>query len=104
MSNRQEYSVDALDLLKIEINKLMEARKKVLQLDNLLLQYREDIIKLIKSGCNAKEITKMFQDAHIKVGVHKVKKLYFAKKPTKHKTNARKEQVMTPLNISDEAS
>lgn len=104
MSNKKEYNLDTLEVLKTEINKLKEARKKILPLDTLLLQQQKDIIELIKSGCNAKEITKVFQAAQIKVGVAKVKQLYFSKRISKSKPKVRENRVILPKNNLKEPS
>lgn len=96
MRNKQMYSTDTLEILKNEINKVKEKRKNVLSLDKVLLQQQKDVLELIKSGCNAKEITNMFKAAQIKVGIAKIKQLYFAKKISKPKSH--KNLVTTPIS------
>lgn len=81
--SKQTYSLDTLALLMAEIDKVKEARKKILLLDNLLLRPKKEVAELIKSGCNARDVTAIFKAAHIKVGVAKIKQLYFLKKNDK---------------------
>lgn len=104
MSNKQEYSLDTLEVLKVEINKLREARKKILSLDKLLSQQQKEVNALIKAGCNAKEITNMFQAANIRVGLGKIKKLYFSKKVTNTKPKVSKNPDILPAKNQDENS
>lgn len=96
MSVKQEYSLDTLAILNDEINKIKDQRKNILSLDKILLQPQKDIIELIKSGCTAKDIANIFKTVQIKVGVAKIKKLYFCKKTIKTKHNQTKAKIVTP--------
>lgn len=101
MSNKQVYSVNTLEMLKIEIDKLKEKRKTILSLEQILLQPKKDILALIKSGCTAKELAKTFQAAQINIGVAKIKQLYFAKKTNSNKQKVREHDAVLPQNNQD---
>lgn len=77
MQNRKVYSYDTINVLETEINKFREVKDNELTLDKILLQTKKRITELIELKCTAKEIAVIFNNAEIKVGVNKIKKLYF---------------------------
>ena len=89
---RKVYSLDTINVLKTEITKFREEKNNELTLDKILIQAKKNITELIELKCTAKEIAAIFNNAGIKVGVNKIKQLYFTpvtrknSKPT-NKTN-----------------
>lgn len=82
---RQVYSPDTINVLETEISKLRKEKDNELTLDKILTQAKKNITELIELKCTAKEIAAVFNKAGIKVGVNKIKKLYFT--PVVHKTS-----------------
>lgn len=77
MQKRKVYSQDTINVLEVEINKFREIKDNELTLDKILLQAKKMVVELIELKCTAKEIATIFNNAGIKVGVNKIKKMYF---------------------------
>jgi hypothetical protein len=77
MQKRKVYSQDTINVLEVEINKFREIKDNELTLDKILLQAKKMVVELIELKCTAKEIAAIFNNAGIKVGVNKIKKMYF---------------------------
>ena len=74
---RKVYSPDTINVLEIEISKFKKEKDNELTLDKILIQAKKNITELIELKCTAKEIAAIFNKAGIKVGVNKIKQLYF---------------------------
>ena len=74
---RKVYSLDTINVLKAEINNFREEKNNELTLDKILNQAKNDVAELIDIRCTAKEIAAIFNKSGIKVGVNKIKQLYF---------------------------
>ncbi len=77
MQKRKVYSTDTINRLNVEINQFREVKVKELTLDKILLQAKKGVADLIDLKCTANEIAAIFNRAGIKVGVNKIKQLYF---------------------------
>lgn len=86
MKNKKVYNLDIMNILKTEINNLKDHKKQELTLDKILLQARKDVADLIEMNCSAQEIATIFNKSGIKVGINRIKKLYFTS-AIKRKTN-----------------
>lgn len=77
MQNKKIYNHDVINTLKVEIGKLKDHKKLELTLDKILVHAKKDITELVELNCTAQEIAAIFNKVGIKVGINRIKKLYF---------------------------
>ena len=94
---RKIYSPDTINVLKTEITKFKEEKNNELTLGKILIQAKKNITELIELKCTAKEIAAIFNSAGIKVGVNKIKQLYFTPVIRKNSKPTSKTKLMKEL-------
>jgi hypothetical protein len=77
MQKKQIYKQDIIDTLKVEIGKFKDHKKQELTLDKILVHAKKDIAELIELNCTAQEIAAIFSKSGVKVGINRIKKIYF---------------------------
>jgi len=93
MQKRKVYSSNTINILETEISKFREEKNNELTLDKILIQAKKNIAELIEIKCTAKEIAAIFNKSGIKVGVNKIKQLYFTTGMRKPKLSNRINQL-----------
>lgn len=77
MQTKKVYNQDVINNLKAEIGKLKDHKTQELTLDKIFVHAKKDITELIELNCTAHEIASIFNKAGVRVGVGRIKKLYF---------------------------
>ena len=89
MTNSKTYTLDTITNFNNEAEKYKALQKERLTIDDILIQSKKTALELVKIGCNATELAKMYKSVGIDVSINKIRQLYF--KPKKSGVNKQTE-------------